>query len=163
MLVDRIGATTGNDIWEYRPSRGMIGPLVQTPRIDYGGVFSPDGRWIAYFSDVSGVTEVYVQPYPGAGPRIQVSVDRGTYPKWNPNGREIFYQGRTAIFAVPVLGTTPFIAGTPVRLFDTDSERPYSVAPDGNSILTTESPTSLTELRVVQGWFDELKSRVPIR
>jgi eukaryotic-like serine/threonine-protein kinase len=39
---------------------------------------SPDGRWIAFVTDESGRSEVVVQPFPGPGARIQVSVTGGT-------------------------------------------------------------------------------------
>jgi Tol biopolymer transport system component len=53
--------------------------------------FSPDVHWIAYRSEDSGRSEVYVQPFPGPGPRRQVSVKGGTSPAWSRNGRELFY------------------------------------------------------------------------
>ncbi len=57
--------------------------------------FSPDGRWLAYASNESGQSEVYVQPYPGPGPRQQVSTDGGTAPAWARDARELFYHDHT--------------------------------------------------------------------
>src|ERR671918_700482 len=45
-------------------------------------VFSPDGRWVAYVSDESGRSEVYVRPFPGPGTRTPISIDGGTAPLW---------------------------------------------------------------------------------
>lgn len=52
---------------------------------------SPDGRWLAYASDDSGQSEVYVQPFRRAGERVRVSVDSGGQPRWRRDGGELFY------------------------------------------------------------------------
>jgi hypothetical protein len=54
--------------------------------------FSPDGRWLAYQSNESGRTEVYVRPFSRPGEKTQVSTDGGMYPTWARNGKELFYQ-----------------------------------------------------------------------
>ena len=69
---------TGWDLWvlplegERKPSR-----YLQTGFNEQLGQFSPEGRWVAYNSDESGRTEVYVQPFPASGGKFQVSVDGG--------------------------------------------------------------------------------------
>src|SRR5688572_8679980 len=55
-------------------------------------MISPDGRWLAYQSNESGRYEVYVQPFPDGGRRIQVSADNGVYPRWSPRGDELFFR-----------------------------------------------------------------------
>jgi len=56
-------------------------------------VFSPDGRWIAYRSNESGVFEIYVRPFPpGRGGKWQISSEGGMYGLWSNNGRELFYE-----------------------------------------------------------------------
>jgi serine/threonine-protein kinase len=55
-------------------------------------MFSPDGRWLAYWSDESGRPEVYVRPFPGPGAKRLISTNGGNYPTWSPNGKELFYQ-----------------------------------------------------------------------
>jgi eukaryotic-like serine/threonine-protein kinase len=85
--------------------------------------FSPDGRWIAYASNESGRTEVYVRPFAGepAGlsGKLQVSHNGGVYPVWGSGGREIFYlSADQSIFAVDTrnLGRAETLP-TPIRLF----------------------------------------------
>ena len=51
---------------------------------------SPNGQWLAYASDESGQHQVYVRPYPGPGPRVQLSDDGGTQPMWSRNGQRLF-------------------------------------------------------------------------
>lgn len=53
---------------------------------------SPDGRWLAWISEVSGRPELYVRPFPGPGPRVQVSTVGAIGPHWAHNGREIFFR-----------------------------------------------------------------------
>jgi Tol biopolymer transport system component len=85
--------------------------------------FSPDGRWVVYQSNEVGRPEIYAQPFPGPGDRIQLSSDGGTDPVWARNG-EIFYlhehelrvvparpAGRTEFGASRVLFSYPIIAG----------------------------------------------------
>ena len=101
-------------------------PIVQTRFNEAYPDFSPDGHWLAYASNESGRTEVYVQPYPGPGPRQQVSTDGGTGPAWSRDGRELFYTTtqtvggqatHTRMMAVPVGLRPTFTAGAPRMLF----------------------------------------------
>ena len=80
--------------------------------------FSPDGRWLAYDSDESGRSEVYVRPFPGPGGRWQISTAGGGQAHWRRDGKEItFLTPENKLMAVPV-GTTPgFQAGPPALLF----------------------------------------------
>ena len=56
-------------------------------------MFSPDGRWIAYRSNESGTSEIYVRPFPGGrGGKWQISTGGGLYGLWSNNGRELFYE-----------------------------------------------------------------------
>jgi Tol biopolymer transport system component len=92
ILFDYVGKKTkATDIW----ALPMFGdrkpfPVVQTPGIDYYGMFSPDGKWVAYESDESGRGEIYVVPSPGPGGKWQVSTGGGVQPLWPP-GKELFY------------------------------------------------------------------------
>jgi len=68
-----------------------VRPLIETPQNEGWAELSPDGRWLAYASDVSGRFEVYVRPYPGSGATVSVSAEGGRSPAWNRNGRELFF------------------------------------------------------------------------
>src|SRR5262249_42112638 len=57
--------------------------------------FSPDGNWLAYTSNESGQFEVYVTPYPGPGPKVRVSNEGGTNPRWSKKGELFFSQAKT--------------------------------------------------------------------
>lgn len=156
-------------------------PLVQTRFADAYPDLSPDGRWLAYSSDESGDNEVYVQPYPGPGPRQQVSANGGTGPAWSRDGRELFYTTTqafggqatlTRMMAVPVTLRPTFAAGTGRPLFEgrygaTQGTRSYDVTADGRRFLMVQQKerpaVAAAEMILVQNWVEELKARVPVK
>jgi serine/threonine-protein kinase len=157
-----------------------IRAVVQTAANEMTPEFSPDGQWLAYASNESRRTEVYVQPYPGPGERHQISTNGGLQPAWSRAGGELFYvQGGLAGGGVPKLmsvkvTTTPsFSAGTPEAVFENRDlaiawGRSYDVAPDGRRFLlalTKEPPTNLppAQMIFVQHWLEELKRLVPTK
>jgi serine/threonine protein kinase/Tol biopolymer transport system component len=79
--------------------------------------FSPDGRWIAYCSTESGKAQVYVQAFPGPGPKIQISNDGGTDPVWRRSGGELFYRNGDSMMVVAVATAPTFTAGRPAELW----------------------------------------------
>jgi len=80
---------------------GAATPLVSTTRMEWDPAFSPDGRWIAYASWQSPADgEVFVQPFPGPGPAVQVSVGGGESPVWSRTKHELLYGADGRIMAV---------------------------------------------------------------
>jgi dipeptidyl aminopeptidase/acylaminoacyl peptidase len=130
--------------------------------------FSPDGRWLAYVSDESGRSEVWLQSYPEPGTKVRVSTDGGREPVWSPDGTELFYrQGAEALMAVG-LTMTPELSVERPRLVlqeNLNDERGwanYDISPDGRRFVVIHdfdvNPPSLV---VVENWFDELQRLVP--
>ena len=136
---------------------------------------SPDGQWIAYDSDLSGLKEIYIQRFPDLGNRLRISTDGGRLPRWSADGTELFYQsldGRQ-LLAVPIVTEPTFTAGTPEVLLEGEylvpiaGARPYDVAPDGDRfILIKPGGTSETaepsQVILVKNWFEELKRLAPV-
>ncbi|MGH9254882.1 MAG: protein kinase domain-containing protein [Vicinamibacterales bacterium] len=153
--------------------------LVQTMFDERNAEISPDGRWLAYESSESGQFQIYVRPFPDAEQgRWQVSTSGGVQPLWARSGQELFYLAPDGtLMGVPVdaQGGASFAAGTPATLIAgagysagiaAQFSRTYDVAPDGNRFLRIKSSTSAADdarpdLVVVQGWFEELRQRVP--
>jgi serine/threonine-protein kinase len=155
-----------------RPSDANV--LVKSESCNAHAAVSPDGRWMAYRSNVSGQNEIYVERYPELGNRQQISTGGGNVPLWSRDGRELFFgslDGRQML-AVPVQSGSTLVAGRPKVLFETTmgvsvSGRPYDVAPDGRffiirSVQTEASGGTASNLIVVQNWFEELKRLVPV-
>lgn len=152
--------------------------LFRTPVTEDNAELSPDGRWLAYQSPVSGLPQVYVRPFPNVNDGLwQVSTGGGVKPAWARNGRELFYVAPgSAFMSVPITPSpSTFIAGHPVQLFDTRyffsvPNRTYDVAPDGQRIIVIKEHTPKNEsgmtsanLVVVVHWTEELKQRVPTK
>jgi hypothetical protein len=140
-------------------------PLVQTDAEEYGGVFSPDGKWLAYISNSSGPSEVYVQAFPGPGPRQQVSPKGGAQIRWRADGRELFYIALDGtLMAVPIRiasDGTSIDPGPPTPLFKTRvgilvnlTAAAYVVSADGQRFLinTVVQDPAGTPLRVIVNW-----------
>jgi Tol biopolymer transport system component len=135
-------------------------PYRASASAEEGGVFSPDGRWVAYFSDESGRNEIYVAPFPDPTDARRVTPTGGAWPQWRNDGRELYYLSLdgtlTAIDVMPQSARLTF--GTPHALFKTTTqggERPYSPAPGGQRFLVATSignpaPAPLTLL--VRRW-----------
>lgn len=128
------------DIWMLPLSDRKPQLFLRTPFHDGARSFSPDGRWLAYFSDESGRGEVYVRAYPGPGPKVQISTQGGAEPVWARNGRELFYRSGDAVLEMDVTLQPSFIAGKPRELFrgsyfTLPSPAQYDVSADGQRFL----------------------------
>ncbi len=166
LLLYNEGTARGEmDIMQMEPGRPETArPLVSTPFNEIQGMFSPDGRWVAYTSNESGAYEVYLQAYPASGTKTQVSIDGGWGPAWNPKGGELFYQAPTAVMAVRLIHGVP--AGSPAPLFAHTSREwfnvDWDVAPDGQRFLVAERSPN-TQINIVSNWFEELNRLCPTR
>jgi Tol biopolymer transport system component len=72
------------------PRLGRAEPFRQTPFNTIEPAFSPDGRWLAYYSGDPGKEGVWVAPFPGPGGGWLVS-SHASAPVWSRNGRELFF------------------------------------------------------------------------
>jgi dipeptidyl aminopeptidase/acylaminoacyl peptidase len=132
--------------------------------------FSPDGRWLAYSSDETSRNEIYVRPIGAVGGRRIISTGGGTWPAWNPNGRELFFVKGDKLLAVTVDAQMNRIAPEHIVVdaptfgnlhFQADFPY-YDVMPDGDHfvmLLTPQYPPP-THYNVVVNWIEELKQRV---
>jgi Tol biopolymer transport system component len=158
---------TKHDIWVLDLAEGSEPqPFLQTPANERQAMFSPDGRWIAYESDQSRRNEVYVRPYPGPGPTVQVSTRGGQYPIWHPNGRELFYLSKRRLMSVKISAGTELRASTAETLFSEDIWNGcYAVSPDGNRFLIVQrtEEAAVQQVNLVLNWFEELKRLVENR
>ena len=162
---------TGQDIWVLRLDDRKAQPFLRTRFNEGAPRFSPDGRWLAYYSDESGRKEVYVKPYPAPGGKWQISTDGGMEPVWNRNGREIFYRSGDKMMAADIASQPSFAAGKPQMLFErtyvpsTGTAPNYDVSPDGQRFLmlkpVEQARAAPTQINVVLNWFEELKQKVP--
>ncbi len=126
---------------------------------------SPDGRWLAYVSAVTGAPEIWVQAYPDTGAPIRVSPNGGFEPVWGPEGRELFYLEDDKMMAVRVETDPEFRFQPPEVLFEggyvLDRRPAYDVGPDGRFLMIKNEEPETVPINVTLNWFEELKRLVP--
>ena len=129
-------------------------PIAQTPFVENQGRFAPDGRAVAYESNESGRTEVYLQPFPGPGPKIQVSVGGGALPRWRRDGRELFYvgMGNRLMAASIVRNAAGLEAITPVALFNLQGVSRYEPSSDGQRFLVDTPVATASPITIILNW-----------
>ena len=159
--------TTNADIWLLDLSGPAAKPSVfaNDPRFSEGGPdFSPDGRWLAYDSNESGRTEVFVRPVERSGKKYHVSTQGGTRPKWSRDGTKLFYISNDRLMVTRIS-----FAGDELHLGDTSVHRArfpytggavanYAIFPDGRVLRVRREPTEVVvdRLVVVQDWVSQL-------
>jgi serine/threonine-protein kinase len=148
--------------------------FLATPAVENMGMFSPDGKWVAYVSNETGQDEVYIRPFPKAEGGVRRASDGGGVgPVWSRNGSELYYRGSDGnLMAVPIsLGPT-LTVGRPRPLFRfagrfriSGNASAYDIHPDGRRfIMVSEPETPIPfprQINVVLNWFEEVKRRVP--
>ncbi len=166
------------DIWALtrQQTTWRATPLVRSPFSDIEPALSPDGRWLAYVSDESGHTQVYVQPFPGPGTRHQISPSAGREPLWARDGRTLYYlepkptpTDGQMVMAVPVTTGTRFTSGKPKPLFrtpygGTTPVRGYDIAADGRFLMPYGEPVPsgvVTHLDIIQNWSPDRLEKAP--
>jgi hypothetical protein len=164
----RGGANRGWDLWALpmEPAAGNHTPipLVQTRFNEMWAVLSPDAKYMAYQSNESGRAEIYVQEFPEARNKWQISTDGGVDAHWRADGKELYYRSGTHLMAVPIQLGAPFSAGTPSPLFDARfsaniARGLYRAAPDGQRFLVLVAPAAQLDqpATVVLNWAASLK------
>jgi len=128
-------------------------PLVESPFDKVTARISPDGRWIAYATNDTGMYQIVVQSFPDPnGGRWQITAQGGVEPKWRHDSRELYYLAPDGkLMAVPLKTDRTFEAGMPIPLFETplqagrslsSRDRRYDVSPDGRFLIVTPMNTS---------------------
>ena len=150
------------DLWIYSNGRAM--PFLSSPSNEASARFSPDGRFIAFEADDGGVSHVYVQPFPGPGPRTVISADEGDSPAWLDDGRLLYVSASRMMVAD--VQTHPDLRVGQTRLLNerrVDIRGRLMPSPDGRRFLML-SPRSMEgpiELHIIMNWFQELERLSP--
>jgi len=170
-FVEEHPGSTGNDILLLDLKSRQVTPFLTSRSYEEHPEFSPDGRCLTYSSDESGRPEVYVRPYPNPGGKWKLSLEGGTEPLWARNGKQLFYRWEDQVWAVDVRTDQGFTPGKPRLLFEKPSyrmSRPvrcWDFSPDSQKFLMVKlddrKPQPVTEMILVQNWFEELKRLCP--
>ena len=137
------------DIWlVHSDSLTAPRPFLAEAYSETAPAMSPDGRLLAYVTDRTGRTEVYIRRVPSGTEEVQVSVDGGGEPVWAPNGRELFY--RSGILGPQYLMSAHVSDGGRLTVSRRDTlflnvytgnpnRSGYDVFPDGRSFVMVRS------------------------
>jgi serine/threonine-protein kinase len=176
------GGATGQDIFYVELSAdGAVGEpiaFLSEPGNQVVPKLSPDRRFLAYVSNESGRTEIYVRPFPDGAGKWQASVEGGSRPRWRSDAKELFFVNAATLMAVSVSTDAGFTLGQPQRLFDSPDlirgggNVPFhDVSADGQRFVTIASLEGLQpgaseqsepeppKIRVVQNWAEEFRDR----
>ena len=154
-------------IWLWRMKTGEAIDFSRNSQAELYGVLSPNERYLAYTSDISGRIEIYVRPFPEGPGRWQISASGGGAPAWGPAGNELFFASGNELMRVRVSTAGPFSVSLPAEsLFrHAPLSAPlvpaprYAVSPDGKRFLTVERTSEFREpvVRVVENWLTEFR------
>ena len=174
ILFQRPGEKTGQDLW-VAPQSTAGGsapepyPYLNTQFDEAEGRFSPDGKWVAYLSNETGLYEVYVQSFPLSGAKFQITNGGAGQVEWSKDGTELFYVGSTGMLvSVPVklprTASESFQPGAPHELFRVGTGgappvRAFGVSRDGRRFLVSgdSGAGKSTPMTVVLNWQSGLR------
>jgi len=157
------GGRTG--VWLLPLDDRKAKPLLQSTAFALSAaVFSPNGHFIAYMSDESGRSEVYVQRFPLSGEKWVISSGGGFLPQWREDGKELFYVTTDGkVMSAELKSDAAFDSLVTKPLFQVDIKRapgcPYAVAPDGSRFLvnTPADASNPVPMTIVLNWTATLK------
>jgi Tol biopolymer transport system component len=156
------------DVAAYTLGDTALVPLFDSNFDEGTGVFSPDGKYIAYRSDETGRNEVFISTYPIGGGKWLVSQSGGSQPQWRSDGRELFYMGPDrALMRVDITLGPPLRIGQPRRLFitsvptGTNDRNTWAPSADGQSFLINSigEGRRVTPATLILNWTAELSER----
>ena len=147
------------DVLVHDFQNGKTTPFATSRFIEHSAALSPDGKWVAYCGTDTGRGEIYVQPFPPTGDKIQITSAGGLRPVWRPDGKELYYVDHAGmLYAVPVTLGATVAPGKPVALFMTDFSLPndrtyYTPLPDGRFLLLKDVSKRVGgPVRLVRNW-----------
>jgi serine/threonine-protein kinase len=162
----------GDETSGWKP--GAPTPLINTEANENNPQFSPDGKWLAYVSNVTGPLEVWVRPYPGPGGPWQISSGGGLAPIWSKAKPELFYgtlNQQIMVASYRINGGAfqhdPPRLWSKTRYLLRGPQRSFDLHPDGNRMALAVAPdvqesVKRDKLILVFNFFDELRRLAPV-
>jgi serine/threonine-protein kinase len=173
VVVFSAGEQTGRrSIWTMPLTGSQATPFLDTPALEHMPVFSEDGKWIAYASNETGRSEIYVRAYPSTNsPARLISENGGTAPLWSPGGAELFYRNlEGSLVAVPMragvrAGRTQELFRVQGRFRTSGNAAAYDIERNGRRFIMVTEPDNprlvREQITVVVNWHEELKRLAP--
>jgi serine/threonine-protein kinase len=157
----------GNEVLGWKPGKPQV--IANGPFSEFGPMFSPDGRWLAYQSNEFGRFEILVRPFPGPGGPWQISTDGGTDPTWSRTRQELFFGSpdHRIMVAAYSVDRDSFHADKPRAVSESHfaartSGRNFDLHPDGERFVLGVEPESADRddghhVTLIFNFFDELR------
>ncbi len=160
LVVGAVADATGYDLLRYDVENQTFTPLVNTPFNEQSGALSPDDRWLAYQSDETGRSEIYVRSLAGDAGRWRISSLGGATPLWRRDGRELYFLTPLGqLMAVVIESGVAFRASAHHELFRAHFRfagreyRAYAPFRDGQTfVIDVLKERSTTLLTLVTNW-----------
>jgi Tol biopolymer transport system component/DNA-binding winged helix-turn-helix (wHTH) protein len=169
LLYRSASPKTGYDIWALpfdslkKPGDPFV--VVQTEEEEREAEFSPNGKWIAYQSNTTGRSEVYVQPFPAVADAIllPVSTNGGAQPRWGSESELYYIALDGQLMKVPIrysADNREIRPDRPTALFPTavggavhsNDRQQYVVSPDGKRFLMNTLTEASSPVTVILNW-----------
>jgi len=166
LLIRENGPDQRRDLLIRGATDTIIRPFLSNLWSEYSARLSPDGRWVAYVSNETGSSEVYVTSFPDASGRWQISQGGGGEPVWAPDGRGLYYWARDALMEVRLAGATEFNVTGQSAVLHGDFEHyflfaQYDVQPDDKGFVALQRVSGQDQtLTIAVNWFTELRERM---
>jgi len=106
-------------LYRAEPGGGTnLQPLLDAEVFHSDPAISPDGRWLAYTSNETGASRIYVRSYPGMGAPVVVSTGEALQPAWSGDGRELFYAATSGAEAGRIVAAQVRVDGSRISVVD---------------------------------------------
>jgi len=161
LVIRQNHPSSGRDLWSVAlDDDRALSPILTTEFSEDAPALSPDGRWLAYASNATGQTEVYVRPMTGGG-QWQISTGGGSEPVWSPRADRLYYRSGNALVAAQVRTATTFV----LERRDTvligryralGVHANYDVHPDGRRFAMVAPSEEGSELVMVVNWVEAI-------
>ncbi|MCX6173795.1 MAG: protein kinase [Ignavibacteriales bacterium] len=168
LIIDNLTNGAQSDLLVV-PLKGDKKPwkYLDSKKDEYEASISPDGKWLSYLTDESGLYQIYVRSFPNKEGKWQISTDVAEEPRWSPDGKTIYYRKSSQMFSVPISTSPTFAAGIPKVMFsgfpamNVDSGITFDITSDGKYFITTSlvKGISFKNISLVLNWTDEIKNQ----
>jgi dipeptidyl aminopeptidase/acylaminoacyl peptidase len=144
--------------------------FLRSESIDLEPNYSPDGKWLAYESNQSNGSQIFVRPSSGQGGQWVVSASQqATRPVWSRTGRDLLYvtsENQVMAVSYTARGDT-FVADKPRVWLAKFAQTEFDLSLDGKRLIaivpaqSSAAPQLEHEVVFLQNFFDELRRRAP--